>query len=86
MDAAKARQAIRQKLGSGALPKDFDLTSFAIECPPTETICVGCGEKFQSFPVDAVAHTQSGQECWFHEDCEQLWQEERLTHGTSGRA
>jgi len=83
MDTTKARQTIRQKLESGALPKDFDLTFFAIGCPPVDTTCAGCGGKFQSFPVDAVAHTRSGQEYWFHKDCEQVWQNERLTHGTA---
>src|SRR5262245_54408042 len=81
MDATKTRQIVRQRLVSRLLPKNFDLTSFTVGCPPSNTCCVGCSEKFLSSYIDAVGHRLLGRQYWFHVDCEKLRLEERsLNH------
>ena len=81
MDATEARRIIRTRLRSGILPRTFDLTSFAVGCPPRFTKCSGCGETFLSSYIDAVAHRRSVKQYWFHQHCKTLWQEERsLNH------
>ena len=77
MDATRARQKIRERLKSGALPRDFDPTSFAVGHPPPNSKCAGCGEKFLPSNIECIGHRRSGKQNWFHKDCEKIWQEER---------
>ena len=77
VDHTKARQRIRDALASGHLPKDCDVTCFTVGCPPRGDTCAACGELFSEDEKDAIAHSRSEQEYWFHRDCEDIWQQER---------
>ena len=78
MDRIKCREKIRGNLQSGLLPRDFDVTRLIVGHPPDRTTCAGYGEVFAPDELDALAHSNSDQDYWFHRDCEKLWQQERI--------
>ena len=87
MDAANAGRKIRERLESGALPKDFDLTFLSVGHPPPNINGAGCGEPFLPSNTDAIGQRDHQEKrYWFHDALERTTSCWNPTKATSSQA